>query len=260
MRRFLLLLYFFGLFSDLLAQSWEVGGFGGSSGYMGDINPDNPLKFTDIAFGGQVKRNIDPYWSFKLSAMHGKIRGDDAKSSNEYQQQRNLNFNSDISEVSIQTEFNLFNYIPGVSKKIFTPYIFTGIAGIAFNPKTTYNGREYELANYSTEGLTYKNYALAIPYGVGIKYNVTRYWNLIGEVGYRTALTDYLDDLSMTYPDKNSLINNDARALSDRSGENTGIYFGAAGTQRGDFRKRDNYMFAGISLTYTFVSQKCYSW
>ncbi|HEY0771620.1 MAG TPA: DUF6089 family protein [Sphingobacteriaceae bacterium] len=261
MRRILLFSWFIaGFVADLSAQSWEIGGFAGSSGYMGDINPSDPTKFTDLAFGAQVKRNIDPYWSFKFSAMHGKIQANDAKSANDYQRQRNLSFYSDITEAGVQTEFNFFNYIPGVSKKKFTPYLFAGIAGVLFNPKTTYNGREYQLADYDTEGVDYKTYAIAVPYGTGIKYNITRNWNLIGEIGYRTAFTDYLDDISMIYPDKNNLINNDARALSDRSGENSGVYYGAAGTQRGDFRKRDTYMFAGISLTYTFVSQKCYTW
>jgi hypothetical protein len=46
--------------------------------------------------------------------------------------------------------------------------------------------------------------------------------------------------------------------LSDRSGEVTGIYTGVPNTQRGDFRKRDTYMFVGIGITYTFVSQKCF--
>lgn len=261
MRRLILLaLFLIGFLPEISAQSWEVGGFAGSSGYMGDINPADPSKFTDLAFGAQLKRNIDPYWSFKLNAVYGKIQGDDAVSSSEYQQQRNLKFYSVITEAGIQVEFNFFNYIPGVSKKRYTPYLFTGVAGVLFNPKTMYNGTEYQLADYDTEGADYKTHAVSIPYGAGIKYNIIRNWNLIAEIGYRTALTDYLDDLSTIYPAKNNLINNDARALSDRSGENTGIYYGAAGTQRGDFRKRDTYMFAGISLTYTFVSQKCYSW
>jgi hypothetical protein len=261
MRRTLLLVFFLtSLVFKLSAQSWEIGGFAGRSGYMGDINPENPAKLTDMAFGGQLKRNVDPYWSFKLNVMHGEIRGDDARSSNAYQQQRNLNFYSGLTEATLQTEFNFFNYIPDVSKKIYTPYLFAGIGGIIFSPKTMYNGQEYQLANYNTEGVDYKTTALVVPYGAGVKYNVKGYWNLIGEVGYRTAFTDYLDDISTVYPDKTTLTNNDARALSDRSGERAGVYYGATGTQRGDFRKRDTYMFVGISLTYTFVSQKCYSW
>lgn len=243
------------------AQSWEIGGFVGGSGYIGDINPVKVYKLTDLAFGGQAKRNFDGNWSLKASLMHGKIRGNDAKSSNSYQQQRNLSFYSPITEGSFQVEFNFFNYQGGVGKRIFSPFLFAGVGAVAFNPKTTYNGEEYELVRYNTEGQgvsnAYRTYALAIPYGAGIKYNVTGNFNLIGEIGYRTAYTDYLDDISGNYPNKASLNNAISIALSDRSGEVNGNYVGAAGTQRGDYRKKDTYMFMGISLTYTFVSSKC---
>ena len=96
---------------------------------------------------------------------------------------------------------------------------------------------------------------LSIPYGAGVKYNITGNWNVIGEVGYRTAFTDYLDDVSGNYPaDLRSITSNPTRDnLSDPSPTKVG----SPGTQRGDFRKRDTYMFMGISLTYTFVSLKC---
>lgn len=262
MHKFLLSLLLSVSFFTASAQSWELGGFLGGSGYMGDLNPVQPLKFTNIAFGGQVKRNLDPYWSLKLSLMQGKIGANDARSSNLQFRDRNLSFFSTIGEVSAQTEFNLFKYIPTISDKIYTPYLFTGVSYIFFNPKTNYAGDTYELNLYRTEGQTlstmYKKEALAIPYGIGIKYNITGKWNLIGEIGYRTAFTDYLDDVSGRYPDKSAMTDPVSIALSDRSGETSGVYLGATGTQRGDFRKRDTYMFAGISLTYTFITPKCY--
>ncbi|WP_026898615.1 type IX secretion system protein PorG [Daejeonella oryzae] len=248
------------------AQTWEIGGFAGSSGYMGDINPIKAYKFTDFAFGGQVKRNIDGYWSFKLAAMHGNIRSDDANSPYEQQQQRNLNFYSPVTELTFQTEFNFFNYLPGLfpiaGSRKFSPYIFTGIGGMMFNPKTMLNDIEYELPKYVTENANlsdaYRTYSLTVPYGAGIKYNVKGNWNVIGELGYRTAFTDYLDDVSGNYPDFSPLDQSDSftlerAALSDRSNPKIGL----PNTQRGDYRKRDTYMFAGFSLTYTFVSRKC---
>jgi len=126
-----------------------------------------------------------------------------------------------------------------------------------FNPKTLGdNGDEQELKNIVTENADaskkYKTMALSIPYGAGIKYNISGNWNLIGELGYRTAFTDYLDDVSQNYPDMSgqSQLRKD---LSDRSNPQ----IGAPNTQRGDYRTRDTYLFAGFSLTYTFVSRKC---
>ena len=85
-----------------------------------------------------------------------------------------------------------------------------------------------------------------------MKYNFGRYLNIIGEVGFRSTSTDYLDDVSGEYADMSGF--SPLRiALSDRSASK----IGASGSQRGDFRKKDTYLFAGITLTYTFVSQKC---
>jgi hypothetical protein len=262
MNKYALSVLFLLFFFTLSAQTWETGGFIGGSGYMGDLNQAKPYKLTNIALGGQLKRNIDGYWALKLAFTQGKIQANDANSDNADFRQRNLSFFSPLSEVSLQTEFNFFRYVPSVSDKLYTPYIFTGISYLFFNPKTSYNGNTYELNTYRTEGQslvkTYKKEALAIPYGAGIKYNFTTKWSIIGEIGYRTAFTDFLDDVSGVYPDKSTLNDATRVALSDRSGENTGIYTGSAGSQRGDFRKHDTYMFAGISLTYTFLSPRCY--
>jgi len=192
--------------------------------------------------------------------MHGTIAADDLKSSNAYQRQRSINFHTPVTELSFQTEFNFFNYfpgsLPGNGTRRATPYLFTGVGGVLFNPKTYYGATddkdEYILHDYVTEGEElsdrYKRHAISIPYGAGMKYNISGNLNLIGEVGYRTAFTDYLDDVSGKYP-----FNTQDGFLSDPSPNQ----IGAPGTQRGDFRKRDTYMFMGISLTYTFVPIKC---
>ncbi|MBC7743654.1 MAG: hypothetical protein H7096_00970 [Flavobacterium sp.] len=244
------------------AQTWEVGGFAGGSGYMGDINPLKPYKVSGMAYGGQIKRNLDGYWALKLNIAHGKIQADDAASKNAHQSERNINFFSAITEVSLQTEFNFFNYfpgsLPGNGTRRATPFLFAGIGGVLFNPKTKYGGDVYILRNYVTEGADlserYKKNALSIPYGAGYKYNLTGNLNLIAEAGFRTAYTDFLDDVSGNYP--NYLVpnfNTIDGVLSDPSRNQVG----RAGAQRGDFRKRDTYFFTGLSLTYTFVSIKC---
>ncbi len=244
------------------AQSWEVGGGLGATGYMGDLNPVKPYILTDPAISLQVKRNFTPYLSLKASGMLGKIRAKDSDSENSGQIQRNLSFFSTIVEGTVQAEFNFFHFQADVGKNAYSPYIFAGIGGVAFEPKAVLNGEVYKLRDYGTEGQTfgnnYNSYAITVPYGAGIKVNVTRRWNLTGEVGYRTAFTDYLDDVSGRYPNPADLTNPTSLALSDRSGEvNGGNNVYVMGDQRGDFRKRDTYLFVGISLTYTFVSAKC---
>ncbi|WP_410219650.1 DUF6089 family protein [Pedobacter sp.] len=247
------------------AQTLEIGGFGGGAGYMGDLNPDNPLKISGFAAGGFIKNNFNPYWSLGLYVTTSKIKGDDASSKNQQFRDRNLNFYTPLTEFALMVDFNFLDYILEGGRHKVTPYLYAGVGMALFNPKTRYMDKTYELRYYLTEGQDkmYENYALAIPYGVGVKYNIAGNWSTTASLGYRNAYTDYLDDVSGYYPDpsqlsKDSNISHLQKVFSDRSGENTGIYIGKPNTQRGDFRKRDTYLFVGIGITYTFVSQKCF--
>ncbi|EHQ29946.1 type IX secretion system protein PorG [Mucilaginibacter paludis] len=245
----------------LRAQTWEVGGSAGAAGYIGDFNPANPLKFTDPAYGVFIKRNFNQFLSVKINYTHATISGADSTSSNQQLRDRNLSFSSTLTELSLMGELNFLPYIPQIGRNKFTPFIFLGIGTVKYNPVATYQGEDYELRPLMTEGQTkpYSQSALAIPYGAGIKYNFAGQWNLIVDLGYRTTNTGYLDDVNGLYADKSSLPNNLSRTLSDRSGENSGVYIGSAGSQRGNLRGADTYMFLGFSISYTFLTRKCYT-
>jgi hypothetical protein len=244
------------------AQTWEAEVFGGASGYIGDINPVRVYKVTDPAYGIAVKRNFDGFWSASINAIRGRIQGNDADSPSAYQRARNLSFFSSITEISAMAEFNFFNYLPGaehaINHHLVTPFLFAGIGGVFFSPKTMYKGAEYELQPYQTEGALYTLSSLSIPYGAGVKYNIKNNWSVVFKIGYRLAFTDYLDDVSGKY--SASVINGTAALFRDRSGEvNGGHNIGFIGTQRGDLRGSDAYMFAGFGISYTFVSHRCFS-
>lgn len=242
------------------SQTWEIGVTGGGLGYMGDLNQNDFKKINHPAFGGMVKRNFDGYWSLKLAVLSGKISDDESKSPFAYEVNRNLSFFSPLTEGSLQVELNFFNYGFGFRQSKITPYLFTGVTVAVFNPKTNFNGSIYELKYYNTEGQeSYNTTTYSIPFGAGAKFNFGQYFNLIGEVGFRNTTTDYLDDVSGYYANSAQLQGNSPEittlkmALADRSANKIGV----PGTQRGDFRKKDSYIFVGLTLSYTFVSQKC---
>jgi len=267
---------FFVMLYTAKAQTLELGLSGGGSGYVGDLNQDKLLKISGMNVGGYVEVNLDPYWALGLHYNYGKIRANDATSDNAQFKDRNLNFKTSLNEVSAQVDFNLFNYFAGGGTKSFTPYIFTGIGGVFFNPQAKYEGipelenKYYNLRFYKTEGQAevYKNYAITVPYGVGVKLRLKDNWGLFSQIGYRTIFTDYLDDVSGSYPNpakwaeyggsdaESKQLLSVKKRLSNPS--NVAPY-GTPGVQRGDFRKRDTYMFVGIGISYTFVSQKCYT-
>ena len=251
-------------------QTLELGVQAGGAGYLGDLNQDKPLRISGISAGGYVKLNFDPYWGLGVNYNFGKIKADDLQSANEDFRNRGLNFNTALHEVSLQLDFNFLEYFTGGGPKGFTPYIYAGVGSVFFSPRASYpvqpdlDDRDYKLRFYQTEGQAgpYKNYAFTIPYGAGIKLRVKENLGIFSQIGYRTAYTDYLDDVSGSYPEPNHHnwpVDNNLAIRQVLSNPSLVPGHGAPGTQRGDFRKRDTYMFVGIGISYTFVSQKCYT-
>ncbi|WP_158796808.1 DUF6089 family protein [Pedobacter sp. L105] len=260
-KKILSVVLFFLLPWAALAQTTEVGVNVGASGYMGDLNTSNPFDFSGAAFGAYVKKNLNPYWGVGIYYEHGRVKANDATSSDASFRSRNLNFTTPLNELSLQVDFNFLDYFAGGGTKNFTPYIFTGVGGVLFNPKATYQNQEYELRYYHTEGVNYKNYAMSIPYGVGMKYRISDHLGLFTQMGYRTAFTDYLDDVGDKYPVVSVYGKVDAAHpqeinLSDPSQL---LHTHNPGGQRGDYNKHDTYFFLHVGISYTFLSDKCYA-
>ena len=109
----------------------------------------------------------------------------------------------------------------------------------------------------------YKTLGFAIPFGAGVKYALNDKWVVGVEFGLRKTFTDYLDDVSTVYPDKDDLaqLRNDlAVTMSDRSilipGVNDG-QIGEAGRQRGESNNKDSYVMFGVGLVYYFGDIRC---
>ncbi len=268
-----MVLIFLAMAGNLRAQKVEIGLLAGASGYMGDLNPSHYQRYTHPALGALFRWNINPRNSVKLSFLHGTVQGNDASSGDPHQQARNLYFRSPLNEFSAQFEFNFFRYNPLWGNEKFSPYLFAGISIFNFDPKARdsipgSNGDEwYRLRELGTEGQgrpgypeKYKLAQLAIPFGLGFKFNISRNWNLTAEMGYRATFTDYLDDVSGTYPDPALFQHTNppdpaAAHFSDRRLNRQPS--NPAGMQRGDLLKKDTYLFAVIGISYTFVSSWC---
>ncbi|WP_162499769.1 type IX secretion system protein PorG [Mucilaginibacter terrigena] len=243
------------------AQTWEIGGALGAAGYIGDLNVNNPVKPSGAFAGLFVKRNFNRYLAAKLSYSFAQISGADSTSSSQQFRDRNLSFKTPLQELSLMAEFNFMSYIPDAGKNKYTPYIYAGAGITSYAPKaTTQAGNVIGLRGLQTEGQAspYATKAIVVPFGAGLKYNFSGKWTVAADLGYRFTTTDYLDDVSGLYASPASLPNATAVKLADRSGEKTGVYIGTPGTQRGDFKPRDFYMFVGFTISYTFVTSACY--
>jgi hypothetical protein len=248
-------------------QRWEIGLQFGPSNYQGDLAADIAYNETHLSGGIFLKKNASQYFAHNFVLMGGQISGSDKNFS--YQKIRNLSFQTDVYEFSYQLEFNFFPFSFGLKHKNFTPYVFTGLSLFYFDPHTEYNGQSWKLNDYDTEGKiagnpkedAYSLYQFAIPIGGGLKYSLSEKFNIGLNVGFRSAFTDYLDDVSTTYYDKKILLEKNGEisvALSDRSGE-TGIEpIGYMGKQRGRADQKDWYIFSGIIISYKIRDSVCY--
>lgn len=247
----------FILHSEIFAQKFEIGATAGVANYIGDLAPTPVLKETKGAGGVFARINLSPTWAWTNSLMFAEVSGNDQNFS--FNSARNLNFKSSITEVASVFEFNYLKYGVGVLDNSFTSYLFLGFAFFGFDPIGYYNGQYYELRNFQTEGPsnTYQPYSFAIPFGMGLKWRINRNYSFECQFGFRKTYTDYLDDVSKTYP--NMQEGSVVAMLSDPSILiNGGKFVNKNGYKRGNSDFNDWYMIAGVSLSYRFYPKiKC---
>ena len=259
-----LVLLFLAFVSVTEAQKVDVGLFGGASNYSGDLTKHNSIFISETkpAVGGIMRINPNPYLDFRIGVSSAYISGSDLNFTDQTLRNQNLSFRSNIVELSAVAEFNILGFDIDIDN--FSPYIFGGVAGFYHNPQALYQAQWVDLQPLGTEGQgttaypdrkKYSLYQFSIPFGLGAKVNLGSGLTLALDLGLRKTFTDYLDDVSTTYVDQNTLILENgelAYKLSNRSGQEPGTQFKEYpdGYPRGNPKYKDWYMMAGFSLTY----------
>ena len=248
MQKNCILLMFTVLFAPFASaqKSGDVGILGGVTYYVGDLNPGIPFRMSKPAFGLMYRQNFNSRISVRVHGLYGSVAGDDAK--NNTNPERNLNFESKIYEGGIQLEINFLEYFIGSKLHSISPYVFGGASVFFFKPYGNVAGEKTELQPLRTEGQgsAYNLYAFAIPFGLGIKYSVSKLIGVGAEWGMRKTTTDYIDDVSKTYYfDGPSTVSPTINELASDP-----LLTHTTGMQRGNSRNTDWYSFAGVSLTF----------
>jgi hypothetical protein len=249
----LFLLFFIFLTIGTQAQrSSEFGISGGGSYYNGELNPGMPFTLVQPAFGLFYRLNLNSRIAWQLHGNRGKIKGNDGASS--FFSDRNLNFESPVTEIGAQFEVNFMDYFIGSVRHRITPYIFGGAGIFMFKPTGVINGTKFELQPLATEGQglpdrpkEYKLTSVSFPFGVGVKFSLNQYIGIGFEWGERKTTTDYLDDISTTYyadlAGKTPAEVTPAELASDPSLSHN------AEMQRGNSKNKDWYSFALVSVS-----------
>jgi len=250
---FLVLIFASETYCQLFKPSTELGVKGGISYYTGDLNNQH-FNFANPAISLLVRRNLDRRFSVKGEISSMKIEGDDRISDDLLKKDRGLHFRSNIYELSSQIEFNFLPYENGSVLYNWTPFIFSGLSLFNFNPQAENNdGQWVDLQPLGTEGQgttaypdrkKYPRTQVALPMGGGVKYNLNDRLNIILSFSGRKTYTDYLDDVSTTYPGIPTEFNSENIEMSDPT------FSHSKDEQRGDDLENDWFFFAGISITF----------
>lgn len=249
----------------------EIGLWVGAANYYGDLQNNwiptgnSNMKTYSPSAGIIYKYYPNPQVGFRFGASFIRITAADSLSDVVANQRRNLNFTNNMFETYGAIELNLLPI--DMEKFKVTPYVFGGIGAFYGSPFTKDNkGDKVFLRNMSTEGQGLPQYPdrkiypvvnAMFPFGGGVKAFIGNTVMLSAEVGLRYTSTDYLDDVSRSYVNMDTLLaykGQNAVDLSYRGNEKLdwdGNYPNYK-FQRGDFKRNDWYWTVGVSATIYF--------
>ncbi len=241
------------------AQEWQGEIIVGVSGYNGDLTD----KLIDVktwhpVIGVNVRYALNDLFALRFGLAEAKVSGNDKDNSAPDFRNRNLNFQSNITQGTLVFECNL------MSPETYSlyPYVFGGVGIFHFNPYT-FDNNNYKtyLRPLSTEGEGLPEYPgrkpysltqFCIPFGAGVKKRINNDLDIALEIEFHKLFTDYLDDVSKSYIDYNIL-------LKDKGPEAVQLAYRQLSGEiphpnyvRGNPKKDDTYYFAGIKLIYHF--------
>lgn len=265
--RFLLIMCFLAFFVQANAQfddpkTLEVGPHVGVSYYMGDLNPMLPFAQAQLQYGGVVRLNYNTRWTFRFDYSRATVKAYDEVI--KWRPERGLNFTSKINDFSLVAEFNFIEYYTGNPKRNMSPYIFGGISVFQYTAYADVAGTMVDLSDYATEGPEdpeTKWYdrmfgktspvGVSIPFGMGVKFALSKHMAATVEWRMQKTFTDYLDDVATVYPDDehHAVYHFDDGTEYDLT-DPTGNYI--AGQQRGNSAFNDWFGMARMSLTWKF--------
>ena len=173
-------------------------------------------------------------------------------------------------------EFNFVEYFTGNPKRNVSPYIFAGVSLFQYTPYTSVGDSLLNLLYHYTEDTKAlsdsasffdkligrekapfkfgkdKDILLAtgisIPFGMGVKFSLSRHMAATVEWRMHKTFTDYLDDVATVYPEQHAKveIEDTEYDLTDPSGKYT------LGQQRGNSAFNDWFGMINFSLTWKF--------
>lgn len=145
----------------------DIGVWGGTSVYFGDLDETNPLQPINPNFGGYFRYNFNSRVGLRAMFLTGRF-ADEGNIEGEI-----WSFSKAVQDLSLQVEINFLRYILGVDKTPYSAYVTAGI-GVAYFPSVM---------------------TPTIPFGIGFKYTLGQRLGIGIEYQMRKMFSDKLDNL-----------------------------------------------------------------
>lgn len=199
-------IFLFGI-QPLSAQyRHEWTAFLGVANYQGDLpEPHFEVVESRLAAGLIYRYHWHPQWSLRAQLIVGQIRGDDRHAQS--RASRQFRFSSSLIESAFAVEWKPFgrqsHYYVGKFRPHWGPYVFLGLGLTQADPRATCYRTDLpkEVDPFASE--MRQTLFLAVPVGLGIRYDWSPHWSVGLEVGQRPVFSDLLDGVSVSgNPDK----------------------------------------------------------
>lgn len=248
---------------------WEVGASIGSMHGLTDVGRKNvDLALTKLNYGLYGGFMYQDVVGARFDLTSGYIAGDDK---NGRFKGRNLSYKTRINEVVLIGEFHPLRLTETGASSYLSPYVMLGAGAFSYRPKTLYKGQWIDLHSLRLEGQGFDEYpnrkqynlgSLVVPFGLGLKYELSPKINVRLEGLMRHTFTDYLDDASTfsidpslfskyLYPHEIPL----AEALTNRTGEKNGT-ISTGIIQRGGEKTKDKYLTINLKVGWTIGRER----
>ncbi|WP_297336987.1 hypothetical protein [Algoriphagus sp.] len=206
----LLLIFFVFLSLETFSQSfyryrfeepWSFSASLGPTQYFGELysfwkynEGVQPDWNANIAFHYTFGTHLRARGEFSYYKMSGQDPPSDPRA---YRTPRDLHFRAKNWEMTGIIEYYWHPVkVPNIHRPLWNPYIFFGIGMSTNNPEAQLDGVWRDLRPLQLENNPYERYITVFPMGLGFKYKLNVYMDLIFEGNYRFTLTDYMDDIS----------------------------------------------------------------
>jgi hypothetical protein len=224
---------FFTLSAAGQSQSYRTSELGlgvGGTNYKGEIAPNYRFLNNRPALTVFYKRDVSQPLVLRAGLTLGLMRAHDEDVKRPLNQFRRADMITNLIELAAGIDYNFLNYYDQRQRIRWTPYFFLGAAVANYNNKVVLQDNVIK---------PFENgFVLSIPMGVGVKYALSRHWNLGLEAAARKTVfkagdkVDYLKNKNheSTPPDQLPYANP---------------------------YDNDWYFYNGISISYTFYKLIC---